>query len=146
MNPMLTKCPVCGNDLTITRLHCSRCDTGIEGHFLSPRGSADPFTQLTPEQLQFLLTFIRCEGRFNRMEEEMKLSYPTLRNRFNEVLRAMGFEPAREDAVARPTAEDRRRILEELDQGKITWAEAQRRLRGKSDESVPTSSTNGKDE
>jgi len=134
MNPLIHKCPVCGGPLAVTRLHCQQCDTTIEGQFETAGGVGGPFAQLNPEQMQFLLTFLRCEGKFNRMEEELKLSYPTLRNRFNEILRAMGFEPARDDGVARPSADERRRILEELDQGRISWADAQRRLRGKKDE------------
>lgn len=140
MNILLTKCPVCSNDLTVTRLQCSNCKTVIEGQFKAESSVGAPFAQLTPEQLQFLLTFLRCEGRFNRMEEELKLSYPTLRNRFNEILRAMGFEPGREEAPARPSAEERRRILEDLDQGRISWNEAQRRLKGKKEEN-PSPST-----
>lgn len=89
-----------------------------------------PFGHLTPEQMQFLLTFVRCEGRLNRMEEEMKLSYPTLRNRLNEIVRALGYEPGKEDLSQSLSVEDRRQILEDLDQGKISWEEAQARLRG----------------
>jgi hypothetical protein len=77
-----------------------------------------------------VVTFVRCEGRYNRMEEEMKLSYPTLRSRFNEILNAMGFEPGKEEAV-KPGPDERRRILEDLDAGKITAEEAQLRLAGK---------------
>jgi hypothetical protein len=68
--------------------------------------------------MQFLLTFVRCEGRLNRMEEEMKLSYPTLRNRLNEIVRALGYEPGKEDLAQPLSAEDRRQILEDLDQGR----------------------------
>ncbi len=134
MNPVLTKCPVCGGELEVTRIHCPQCDTVIEGHFTPTANASGPFANLTPEQMQFLLTFLRCEGRFNRMEEELHISYPTLRNRFNEILRAMGFEPGRDDSAARPDPEERRRILEDLDQGKISWAEAQRRLKGKKED------------
>jgi len=141
MKPVLTICPVCNADLEVTRLHCDQCHTTIEGHFASGKTAPNPFERLTPEQMQFLLTFVRCEGRYNRMEEELNLSYPTLRNRFNEVLRQLGFEPGREETPARPTAEERRRILEDLDQGRINWADAQRRLRGKKDDSPANSET-----
>lgn len=122
MNPILTRCPVCGGDLMVTRLHCPACETSIEGAFdpsvantrlqeaFSPEQLKPllPFSRLTAEQLQFVLTFVRCEGRFNRMEEEMGLSYPTLRNRLNEIIRAMGYEPSRDEAgrpeIARPDA------------------------------------------
>jgi hypothetical protein len=127
MNPLLSKCPVCGSQLAITRLHCNHCDTMIEGHFDSVSG---PFTQLTPEQLQFVLTFVRCEGRFNRMEDEIKLSYPTIRNRLYEIIRALGYEPGKEDVPVKLSLEERRRILDDLDQGKISPEQAKRLLQG----------------
>jgi len=123
----ITLCPVCGSEMSITRLQCPTCDIEISGHF---NAGSNPFSALTPEQLQFVVTFVRCEGRFNRMEEEMKLSYPTLRSRFNDILAAMGFEPGKEEA-AKPGMEERRRILDDLDAGRITPAEAQARLAGK---------------
>jgi hypothetical protein len=88
---------------------------------------------LSAEQLQFVLTFVRCEGRFNRMEDEMGLSYPTLRNRLNEIIRAMGYEPTREEAPAGPIPPgpaERQSILDMLSRGEIDLEEAKRRLRG----------------
>lgn len=127
MNQLLSKCPICGAPLEVTRLHCSQCDTTIEGHFSAAGG---PFIHLTSEQIQFILTFVRCEGRFNRMEDELNLSYPTIRNRLYEVIRALGYEPGKEEAPIKLTAEDRKRILDDLDQGKITPDQAKRLLQG----------------
>jgi hypothetical protein len=128
MNATIDKCPVCGDDLIITELHCPHCRTTIEGKFTLPRS---PFSQLSAEQMQFLLTFIRCEGKFNRMEEELKISYPTLRNRFNEVLQGMGFEAEElEEPAETLSADDRKLILNELNKGKITAEEAHTRLKG----------------
>jgi hypothetical protein len=64
------------------------------------------------------------------MEDEMKLSYPTLRSRLNEIVRALGYEPGKEESPVQLSAEERRAILEDLDNGTITWDEAQARLRG----------------
>jgi hypothetical protein len=127
---ILRSCPVCGGELAVSRLHCSACDTTIEGHFTH---AATPFGTLNNDQTQFLLAFIRCEGRFTRLEEELHLSYPTLRNRLGEILKAMGFEPDREEVPPMPrlSIDDRRRILEELENGKISYADAQQRLHGK---------------
>lgn len=122
-----SKCPVCGEALAITRVYCSNCDTVIEGHF---HATESPFAALTPEQLNFVLTFVRCEGRFTRLEEELKLSYPTLRNRLNDIIRALGYEPGKEETPAKLTAEERRKILEDLEQGKISSQDAQNLLRG----------------
>ena len=127
MNPILTYCPVCHGDLEVTRLYCSHCDTTVEGHFL---GSNNPFSQLTSEQVQFVLTFVRCEGRFNRMEDEMNLSYPTIRNRLYDVIRALGYEPGKEETPVRLSADERKRILDDLDRGEITLEQAKRLLQG----------------
>lgn len=127
VNKTLSKCPVCDEDLVVTRLYCVNCNTTIEGHFTAEH---TPFGHLSAEQMQFLLTFVRCEGKLNRMEDEMKLSYPTLRSRLVEIVRALGYEPGKEEPPAQLSAEERRAILEDLDQGTITWDEAQARLRG----------------
>lgn len=127
MNRLINKCPVCNEDLVITHLYCSHCRTTIEGKFNLP---SSPFSKLSPEQMLFLLAFIRCEGKFNRMEEELKLSYPTLRSRFNELLQFMGFE-AEEETEIKLSPEERKKILGELNKGRISAEEAQIRLKGK---------------
>lgn len=136
-NRILRSCPVCGGELAVTRLHCPACDTTLEGHFTH---AASPFGALNAEQTQFLLAFIRCEGRFTRLEQELNLSYPTLRNRLGEIIRAMGFEPDKEETAPRLTIDDRRKILEELGSGRISYADAQRRLHGKEAEDLPVES------
>ncbi len=125
MNPALTRCPVCKNELTVTRLHCSSCDTVVEGRF-----TAGHFANLTAEQLDFIVTFVRVEGKLNRMEGELGLSYPTIRNRLHDVIRALGFEPGKEEAPSDMTDEKRKSVLEDLDAGKINAEAAMRILRG----------------
>lgn len=124
MRPAPARCPICQSELTVVRLHCSSCDTSIEGNF-----SAGQFSNLTPEQLEFIFTFVRCEGKINRMEQELSVSYPTIRNRLNEVIRALGYEPGREEPVE-VTQEKRNSILADLSAGRITADEATRLLRG----------------
>ena len=110
--------------MTVTRLHCASCDTLVEGHF-----TAGHFANLTSEQLDFILTFVRVEGKLNRMEPELGLSYPTIRNRLHEIIRALGYEPGKDET---PDVDDekRRSVLEELDAGKISADDAMRLLRG----------------
>jgi hypothetical protein len=124
MRPAPARCPICQSELTVVRLHCPSCDTSIEGNF-----SPGQFSNLTHEQLEFIFTFVRCEGRINRMEQELGVSYPTIRNRLNEVIRALGYEPGREEVVE-ITQERRNGILADLSAGKITADEATRLLRG----------------
>ena len=61
MNTLPTRCPLCSGEVTVTRIYCQDCDTTIEGRF-----TGGPFSQLTQEQLAFVETFIRCEGKITR--------------------------------------------------------------------------------
>jgi hypothetical protein len=127
MNLLPTKCPLCKGEITVTRLHCRDCDTTFDGRF-----TFGSFSRLTPEQLEFLETFIRCEGKIKRMEDEIGLSYPTIRNRLHEVIRALGYEPGgSEEPAAAPglSLEERQEILEKLDKGLISAEEAMRLIK-----------------
>jgi hypothetical protein len=122
MHQLIGRCPVCGDELTVTRLHCRNCDSALEGHF-----NLGKFYRLTPERLHFVETFIKCEGKITRVEEELGISYPTVRNRLNDVIRALGYEVAAEATVS---AEKRRAILEQLQAGEVSADEAAELLRG----------------
>ena len=124
MHAAPTRCPVCQSELEIARLHCSACDTSIEGRF-----SGGPIAHLTAEHLDFIVTFVRCEGKINRMEQELQVSYPTIRNRLYEVIRALGYEPGKDEPVE-VSAEKRSGVLEDLEAGKISAEAAMRILRG----------------
>ncbi len=126
MNPALNRCPVCQNELIITRLNCPSCDTSIEGRF-----TGGHFAHLSVEHLDFIETFVRCEGKLTRMEDELGLSYPTIRNRLHEVIRAMGYEPGK-DEPDEIDNEQRRSLLDALDAGEISADEALKALRGES--------------
>ncbi len=126
MKRLPEKCPICDSEILVTRFVCPTCDSVIEGHFQPHAGD---FADLTEEQRHFVLTFVRCEGRFNRLEDELGLSYPTLRNRHYEIIRALGYEPGKdEDRVL--TADERRQILDDLEKGKINTTQAQQLLQG----------------
>lgn len=124
MNPIPSRCPLCGGELVVTRIYCRDCDTTLEGRFTS-----GPFSQLTPEQINFIITFVRCEGKITRMEDEIGLSYPTIRNRLHEVIRAMGYEPGGGEESVVLTEQERQKILEDLDAGRISAEQAMRMLR-----------------
>jgi hypothetical protein len=121
MNQMLTTCPVCRDQLAITRLHCRNCDTTIEGYFEVGR-----LGRLSTEQLEFVETFLRCEGKLSRMEPEMDMSYPTLRARLTDIIHTMGFQVGPETGGL--DEEERHQILEDLASGKLSSEEAMRLL------------------
>jgi hypothetical protein len=122
MRQVIGKCPVCGEELTVTRLHCRSCDTALEGHF-----NLGKFYRLSPEQLHFVETFIKCEGKITKVEDELGLSYPTVRNRLNDVIRALGYEVPAQASVS---AERRKSILEQVQAGEIAPEEAVELLKG----------------
>ncbi|HSF82303.1 MAG TPA: DUF2089 domain-containing protein [Anaerolineales bacterium] len=119
MNTLPTSCPICSGQITVTRIYCRDCDSTIEGRF-----SIGPFSQLTTEQLDFVETFVRCEGKITRMEDELGLSYPTIRNRLHDVIRALGYEPGIGEEPVGLSEVERQGILEKLDQGHISVEKA----------------------
>lgn len=122
MQPLPTRCPICGGEIAVTKFQCHDCDTSIEGRFTS-----GAFAQLTLEQLDFVEAFVRNEGKITRLEAEMGLSYPTIRNRLHEIIRALGYEPG-ETETSKLSEADRRKILEDLEQGKIKYEDAMQML------------------
>ena len=141
MNALPTACPFCGGEMYVTHLYCRDCDTSIEGRFTA--GASGPLkkeqlafvdnfvARLSPEQLGFVEVFVRCEGKMNRMEGELGISYPTIRNRLNEIIRTLGYEPGQEElpaATGKLNDEKRLSILEELDSGRISAEDAMRLL------------------
>ena len=118
---VITRCPVCADEMRITRLECDACGSALEGSFTLGR-----FQRLTREQLQFVELFMLCRGKIKDVEERLGVSYPTVVARLNEVVRAMGYEVAQEDteAIAR-----RQEILDAVAAGTITPGEAAERLR-----------------
>ncbi len=131
---VISDCPVCDSPLTVTRLHCSNCGTTIEGEFTVGR-----FSRLNREQYALLESFLRSRGNLRELERELGVSYPTVRNRVEALLRALDLadgtpmppEPPRTEAAA-PTVDPdtRRSILERLARHELTAEQAAAGLRG----------------
>ncbi|MGC9397895.1 MAG: DUF2089 domain-containing protein [Anaerolineae bacterium] len=116
MYPVPAKCPVCQGDLYVERLICQQCGTSLEGAFTLQR-----LARLTPEQWSFVETFLSCEGKLNRVQEELDLSYPTVRSRLNDVIRSLGYEVGAPDEEE---IQERTAVLDQLSEGAITVEEA----------------------
>lgn len=124
MKPVIGQCPICQDTLHVTRLKCRNCDTTIEGHFALGR-----LYYLTTEQLSFVETFLRCEGKIKWVEKELGLSYPAVRSRLTNVIRSMGYEVGPNDDEV--VSEERRmEVLTELNKGNLSAEEALAILRG----------------
>jgi hypothetical protein len=62
-------------------LFCETCETAIEGSFDLP-----PLAKLLTEDQGFILQFIKAGGSLKEMAKLLKLSYPTVRNRLDEII------------------------------------------------------------
>lgn len=122
------RCPVCNNEMKISKLICTCCPTKIEGEFSSCK-----FCQLPTEQLIFVEAFIKCRGNIKEVEKELGISYPTVRSRLDSVIEALGYgmDKGKEIEVVVPDEESLRRqeILGALERGEITPQEATRQMR-----------------
>ena len=127
MNPVISQCPVCEDQLIVARLYCPSCATALEGRFTLGR-----LSQLGQDQLDFVETFIRCEGKLNRVQDELGISYPTVRGRLEDVIHALGYEVERSEKDALVISDDERRaILADLSAGRISSNDAMQMLQGK---------------
>ena len=130
MLPLPKRCPLTGGEIVVTRFYCPDADVSVEGRFAVEQ---PPFAQLSPEQVKFVEIFVRNEGKLNRMEDELGLSYPTIRSRLHEIIRSLGYEPGRDEtppAPPTPPAPDRKAVLADLDAGRISFEDAMKLLQG----------------
>ncbi|HEX2515446.1 MAG TPA: DUF2089 family protein [Chloroflexota bacterium] len=126
-------CPACAGPLLITRLQCPGCGTEVSGAFASDR-----VVNLPEPHASLLELFLRVRGNVKEMERELGLSYPTVRARLEAALgaararlesrRGPGVPPA-PGGAAGAAVQARTAILDALEQGQISAAEAARRLR-----------------
>lgn len=117
------QCPVCSEQLHITRLQCNDCGTALEGQFL-----LDRFARLSPSQMSFLETFVKNRGVIKDIEVDLGISYPTVKARIDDVVRSLGFSGNESSLRPSQVREERRLILEELHSGSINADEAARRM------------------
>jgi hypothetical protein len=138
VHDVIATCPVCSEELTITRLHCRACGTALEGEFGVGR-----FGRLSHDQMSLLESFLRSRGNLKEMERELGISYPTVRGRVDALVRALGLadDTTAQDALddgdeagsvapgpAEPAAA-RREILERLARHELDAEEAAMALR-----------------
>ena len=119
--PMPTRCPVTGEPLEVTRLECPTSGVAIEGRF-----TPNEFAMMSPENLEFMRLFMRVRGNLKEVERILGVSYPTVRGRFDTLVRSLGYESVPETQEVRTTRAD---VLGMLERGELTAEEAAVRLR-----------------
>ncbi|NYB52706.1 MAG: DUF2089 domain-containing protein [Methanobacteriaceae archaeon] len=112
-------CPICNSAIKVTEIGCKKCKTVIRGEF-----DLCKFCRLNEQQKYFLEVFIKNRGNIKEIEKELGISYPTVRNKLDEVISVLGHK------VKKP-AHDKKEILEKLKNGEITKDEALKLLNGK---------------
>lgn len=117
---VLGQCPVCGEELYVSKLSCHNCHTHIEGDF-----SLCKFCKLTDEQKHFVEVFLKSRGNIKEIEKEMGISYPTVRGKLENVVEALGYKPKYSEPKV-----DKKEILKKLSNGEITSEEALKQLQG----------------
>ena len=82
------RCPVCGEELRLTRLSCRACGTELSGDFPSCE-----FCSLRGEERELLKLFLASRGNMKALERGLGVSYPAARSRLDAVLVKLGLEP-----------------------------------------------------
>ncbi len=114
-----SSCPVCGDQLAVTRLGCASCGTELAGLF-----RACEFCALNEAEMEMLRVFLVSRGNLREVEKHLGVSYPTARARFGDVLVKLGLVERADPAPVLT----RDQVLAEVASGALSPAEAQRLL------------------
>lgn len=88
------------------------CHTKFEGQF-----EISYLLKLSEEDLQFVFDFVRCSGSLKEMAASLQMSYPTLRNRLNQLIQTL-------ESLELSKNSSREEVLSMLESGKISAKEA----------------------
>lgn len=129
MKRLPTTCPSCGSQLEIAELHCPACGTTVRGAY-----PLDRFAALSPEDEQFLLTFLAARGNLKEVQDRLDLSYPTVRGRLDRVLASLGL--ASDDKMTEKTTHkpDVMDLLDKLEAGDLSVEAVLKTIKGGNDE------------
>lgn len=119
MHPIITRDPVSGNELIVTRLECPQSGIVIEGQF-----SLGWIGRLSREQLDFVELLVKNRGNIQKLAADLDMAYNTARSRLDEIVTALGGTPENEHRA------DRRLVLDRLASKEISVEDAMRLLKG----------------
>jgi hypothetical protein len=121
LHPLITRDPVSGGELIVTRLESPRSGIVIEGTF-----SLGWIGRLTPEQLEFVGLLVGKRGNVQKVAADLGIAYNTARNRLDEIVAALAVPVERADGGQE--RERRTDVLRRLSAGEIEFDEAMRLL------------------
>src|SRR5690348_14667086 len=119
--PLITRDPVSGGELVVTRLESPQSGLVIEGAF-----SLGWIGRLTPEQLEFVGHLVRNRGNVQKVAADLSIAYNTARNRLDDIVAALDVPDT--SAGGGQGRERRTDVLRRLSEGEIEFDEAMRLL------------------
>lgn len=78
-------CPSCSETLSVSQLSCAHCGTSVTGNYALP-----VLLRLSEEERQFMLDFFLCSGSLKELAVRMGNSYPTVRNKLDDIIAKIG--------------------------------------------------------
>jgi len=109
------ECSGCGQAMKIQRLRCDDCNVNVEGNF-----DASALARLSIEGQVFATAFLRTHGSIKKMEALFEISYPTVKNRLNAIVKEL------DRAMDAPSVNSQ--ILDRLARGEISVDDAMEEL------------------
>jgi hypothetical protein len=110
-----------GAAMVVERVRLPEREIAIEGEFALPQ-----LARLSAEDQVFVAAFLKSHGSIKEMEQVFGVSYPTVKARLNRIAGQLEFVDTN-PAPLKPESE-RGEILDRLERGEITPAEAIRQL------------------
>jgi len=77
-------CPSCQSQLKVRSLKCESCQTEVSGLYELPA-----LARLSPDDQQFIAQFVKCSGSIKDMAKYLNLSYPTVRNLLDDIIKKL---------------------------------------------------------
>jgi hypothetical protein len=121
--PLMTRDPITGEELTVTRLENRARGLVIEAEF-----SLGWIAKLTPDQLEFAGLLLRYRGNVQKLANEMGVAYNTARSRLDAIVEALG--GSADDAKPEKVDVDKTAVLAQLEKGEISFEDAMKTLKG----------------
>ena len=111
-------CPSCRASLLDTQLQCPACATEVSGEF-----EMSSVCRLNDEMYELFDLFIKARGNLKQVQRELGLSYPTVRQRIEEMFQQLEKRRVPPDPLP---------ILQKVRAGELDIETAEKLLRGDS--------------
>jgi hypothetical protein len=115
-----------GAAFEVERVRLVESGVAIEGRFALP-----PLAHLAAEDQIFVAAFVRCHGSIKQMEKYFGVSYPTIKNRLNKIGSQLSFVEIDSSPAAQSATTSNHDVLDQLERGELTVAQALERLKEK---------------